>query len=318
MPHLDEGTLSALFDGELARDERDLAERHLTDCGECRRLYEEIRAFAGEAGTLVDSLQPEKLPGQDAPRVAARPGWDRFRPLAWAATLVLAAGLGWSASARRFPQAPADSPAAGSAERVVPTISTVPDDKSAGEPRPEERAPTRARQDESSRRQVTQPPTPSAVGAAKVATPAPPAEADAALANQASRAESAAPGAPASGLTSQPRQARAAELPALRDAPASVGGYREAPLEEAVRALGGTVKLIDGLNPIRVQLGPAERVAGGTPIDLVRVTYLDPPGRELWLDQQRSPSLAEGGAAPAPAGEPAGGGYGRVRRGRWP
>lgn len=320
MPHLDEGTLTALFDGELARDERDAAERHLADCGECRRLYEEIRAFAGEAGALVDSLQPERLPLPGTSRGAARPSWDRLRPLAWAATLVLAAGLGWSASTMRFSRS-AGSGGPEPAGLTVPTMSAVPDPKSAGEPPADERERAGARPDAASRHLLTDLPAPATAGAAKAASAAPSVETDQVVANQAARAESAAPGAPAVGqVNALPRQARAAEALAARDAAAPAEAFRDAPLEEAVRVLGGTVKLIDGMDPARVQLGPPER--GNGAVALVRITYLDPPGRELWLDQQRSSSPAEGRAAPAPAGgllagdtvvSAAGGGQSRVR-----
>ncbi len=323
MPHLDEGTLTALFDGELARDERELAERHVADCGDCRRLYDEIRAFAGEAGTLVDSLQPQRLPLQARSPMAGRPAWDRFRPFAWAATLVLAVGLGWSASARRFAQSPADSSTAEVAEQLPTATSVLSGDQRAVEPSLEKRAPAGLREDEASRQQLTQPPTSAVAGAVKAVAPTPPAETDQVLANQASRAESAAPGAPsAQALSAQPRQARAADLAAPRDAPATAGRYRVAPLEEAVRALGGTVKLIDGLSPMRVQVGTAERTGGGAAGESVRIIYLDPPGRELWLDQQRTQAPAEAREGPAIIGNllagdtvvsAAGGGLSRVR-----
>lgn len=321
MPHLDEGTLTALFDGELARDEREAAERHLADCGDCRRLSEEIRAFAAEAGTLVDQLQPERMPLASA-RLPGRPGWERFRPLAWAATLVLAAGLGWSASTLRFAGSAAEAPKAGVVGNAVPPVSALPADRGAAEAIAEERAQPGARQDETPRSPATAPSTAAPAGAAKVAKGAPPAETDRVQADLAERAEVAAPSAAPTGLASQPRQARAAELNALRDAPAAGGAFREVPLEEAVRTLGGSVKLIDGLNPTRVQLGPTERVSGGPTLELVRITYLDPPGRELWLDQQRSPVPSEGRAGPAPTASlldgdtvvsAAGGGLSRVR-----
>lgn len=293
MSHLDEGTLTALFDGELAREQRQLAEQHLADCGECRRLYEEIHAFAGEADQLVARVQPAVAPRHAMPRPGGRPAWERFRPLAWAATLVLAAGLGWSASVRRF--APSQSPSTEQPTATVPSLSSIPEEKVLTEPAAGARERADAPQDEAARRQVTQPPTPAVGGAAKTALTATPAEADQPAANQAGRAESAAGAAPAAGLAAAPRQARAAEVSA-RDAAAPATGRREASLEEAVRILGGTVKLIDGLQPQRVQVGP-ERGPDGPAAETVRIIYLDPPGRELWLDQQRNPAATEDRAA---------------------
>jgi len=55
-----------------------------------------------------------------------------------------------------------------------------------------------------------------------------------------------------------------------------------------VRILGGSIRLVDGMTPIRVQVAPGRMVPGADPgLEIVRVVYNDPPGRELWLDQQR-------------------------------
>jgi hypothetical protein len=67
-----------------------------------------------------------------------------------------------------------------------------------------------------------------------------------------------------------------------KDRPESA--LRSVALEDAVRLLGGTVRLIDGMTPKRVLAG---RTEGGAGAMLVRVVYEDPPGRELWLDQKR-------------------------------
>jgi len=68
-------------------------------------------------------------------------------------------------------------------------------------------------------------------------------------------------------------------------------GFRQIGMDEAVRNLGGSIRLVDGLEPERILLGPG---------DLVRVVYQDPPGRELWLDQERPGGAGEAArAAPA-------------------
>jgi hypothetical protein len=71
--------------------------------------------------------------------------------------------------------------------------------------------------------------------------------------------------------------------------------FRVIGMEEAVRMLGGSIRLIDGLTPTRVLAG---RAAGGKDAATVRVVYEDPPGRELWLDQRRG-AIAEVGRADA-------------------
>lgn len=59
-------------------------------------------------------------------------------------------------------------------------------------------------------------------------------------------------------------------------------------LEEAVTSLGGSIHLIDGLTPARVERLSGKEVPGAMPtLPLIRVVYLDAPMRELWLDQQR-------------------------------
>jgi hypothetical protein len=327
MSHLDEGTLTALFDGELAAEARQQAERHLADCGECRSLYEEIRGFAGEAAALVESLQPAPVPapGQSAGAPRARTGWERYRPLAWAATLVLAAGLGWSASTLRF--TPAEGgPSADESGRLgpaAPALLALPDEPTAEVPAREAPSPAGTREDDAARRQAAPPPAQATTGAAKAIAAPPAAAAPGAPRNQAARDESALPADQAAGMAvaEQPPQARPLEARARRDAPSVPTGYREASLEEVVRLLGGTVKLIDGMQPARVELGPAERLAGGPATEVVRVTYLDPPGRELWLDQQRNTGPNEGRTPPATPGLLAGdtvvtaaaGGLNRVR-----
>jgi hypothetical protein len=66
-------------------------------------------------------------------------------------------------------------------------------------------------------------------------------------------------------------------------------GFQSTTMEEAVRRLSGTIRLIDGLQPSRVLANPAPIAAEGdaTAGTVVRVVYPDQPGREIWLDQQR-------------------------------
>jgi hypothetical protein len=74
-------------------------------------------------------------------------------------------------------------------------------------------------------------------------------------------------------------------------------GFRASSLEEAVRVLEGSVLLIDGMTPQMVLVGPGSAFAGGNPDqELVRIVYDDPPGRQLWLDQQRIEQAREGAA----------------------
>ena len=80
--------------------------------------------------------------------------------------------------------------------------------------------------------------------------------------------------------------APAATAPAERDALARnyrPAGFRTVPMEEAVRSLSGSIRLIDGMNPARIEVGPGQAVPGADSArDVVRVTYAG----GLVLDQQ--------------------------------
>lgn len=72
-------------------------------------------------------------------------------------------------------------------------------------------------------------------------------------------------------------------------------------MEEAVRILGGQIRLIDGLSPERVETGPGTAVAGADPAAaVVRVVY---SGGAIVLDEQRTGKAESAGrldAAQAP------------------
>jgi hypothetical protein len=77
--------------------------------------------------------------------------------------------------------------------------------------------------------------------------------------------------------------------------PRREAGFRQVDMEEAVRRLAGSIRLVDGLQPERILIGPSPREMGtDSSSDLIRVVYQDSPSRELWLDQQR-PSQQEVG-----------------------
>lgn len=100
MSHVDEGTLHAYLDGELATVERELVDRHLKGCPACQARLAEERALLERASRLLGMAAPPEraVPPLEALRPPRRI-WHLRRPLAWAATLVLAVGLGWYARA---------------------------------------------------------------------------------------------------------------------------------------------------------------------------------------------------------------------------
>ena len=108
MSHLEDGVLHALLDGEIPSSELAPIQAHLEGCAECRARLEEERAIRGEADGLVGALEVPPASegsgpagggrgGAGARRARARPLPFRGRDLAWAATIVVAAGLGYAA-----------------------------------------------------------------------------------------------------------------------------------------------------------------------------------------------------------------------------
>jgi hypothetical protein len=129
MPHLDEGTLHALLDGELDLAEVKEIQIHLGTCSACGSRLQDVKEFLAEADRLVGTLetpsgaariQPEPAPAPPAtpprstPRAAPRePVWDTppelflpdsgddtarrrrwTRRLRWAAMIVVILGAG--------------------------------------------------------------------------------------------------------------------------------------------------------------------------------------------------------------------------------
>ncbi len=106
MSHVDEGTLHAYLDGELpAGPERRALEVHLMSCTTCRSALQEARALREKSVSILEKSVPK--PAVAAPpfeeivaRAQARSSGhaarrlSRMRALAWAATIVVAAGVG--------------------------------------------------------------------------------------------------------------------------------------------------------------------------------------------------------------------------------
>ncbi len=98
MPHLDAGQIHELLDGEISSSELPPIQAHLASCPACRARLDEERTLVAGTDELVALLE---LPGQrdTTPPIAANPPlrgqW--VRDLAWAATVVIAIGLGYAA-----------------------------------------------------------------------------------------------------------------------------------------------------------------------------------------------------------------------------
>lgn len=295
MPHLDEGEIQALLDRELAPEQRAEAEAHLATCPPCRALFEEARAFAAGADALIRTIDlppgtARPLPGLHSAS-GPRPG-RHYRGLAWAATLVLAAGLGYLASDHRYgrpPETVTDLTEAKPTPATVPTESLQPSSDSrmaekagaqppAAPPHPSNRPRQEQRRDVGS--------TSSSGG---VTSESPRLEESPAVRTRERRNETAA------------AQFGDASIKTATTTTDSGSGLRLVTMEEAIRLLGGSIRLIDGLTPAAVLAGPGSASALDEPdaAVAVRVVYPDAPGRELWLDQAR-PQAGYAGKAAAP------------------
>jgi hypothetical protein len=372
MPHVDDGTLNALLDGELASAEAAAAETHIAACPACAQRLAEAKRFLAEATDLLGVMElPQasgaaeaaarrvpktarevaldldgatrqspairpNLAGGPPSRAPGRPPTRRrldFTTLAWAATVVLAIGVGYLANEVRHTrqniafgegavgrpvesqrqaspaaQAQSAAPAAPRNEIAVPGASGA----------EREQAARRARASRSAG-----PGVPSATGAAltrketpvlggkQLAAGAPtdlaarPPQGRAAKAVDvvggvgaaAERPSAAVAAAEPSAVLS--RADRNAAAPAPRAAFAAVAEqrlatFRSAELEEAVARLGGSIRLIDGMRIDHVEVGPGWRVPGAARNrDVVRIVYVDDQGRRVVLDQQRIAQAAD-------------------------
>jgi hypothetical protein len=98
MSHKDEGMLHGYLDGELSPAEARRVDGHLAECPDCRRRLEEERALIARAAELLALATPpdRALPPFRAGDVKLPPRvwWQVRLPLAWAATVAVALGIG--------------------------------------------------------------------------------------------------------------------------------------------------------------------------------------------------------------------------------
>ncbi len=110
MSHVDEGTLHAYLDGELAPVERERVDTHLKGCPACQARLAAERAILERASRLLGMATPPERAMPPLTQLRRPPVvWRLRRPLAWAATLILAVGLGWFARDRVVQQRSEDS-----------------------------------------------------------------------------------------------------------------------------------------------------------------------------------------------------------------
>jgi hypothetical protein len=100
MSHIDEGELTAYADGAYAPEDAD-AQRiamHIAECANCRNRVAEAQRLSGRASEILAVATPVSMdapPFEHIAASAAPRARRRFIPMTWAASIVLAAGLGW-------------------------------------------------------------------------------------------------------------------------------------------------------------------------------------------------------------------------------
>ena len=260
MSHVDEGTLHAYLDAALPPGERGQVDAHLAECPDCRERLAEARALIARADALLALALPAERSAPPLHELRRRPMWRRVRwPIAWAASVTLAVGLGWMLRGRE------NRALVASAEQdTLP--QTLGLSRFSEEPRQvaQERAP--ASRGETPRRQVA------------VARP------------QAARADSAAPAAnAASGVVPivTPSIAASDRAPALKPAtpapavPTAVDGMIVTGVAQVVER-GRAAPVLSSTWPI-IQHGSATRLLGtelvmipGVPVKDIRMSpYAD-------------------------------------------
>lgn len=126
MSHVDEGTLHAYLDGELPSGERAALEAHVAQCVICRGTLAEERALLERASALLGSARPLERatpPFEQLRRVPKRSPWQVRMPIAWAASIAVALGIGYFF---RNPE-PVAPPAAASPSANAVALGRVPD-----------------------------------------------------------------------------------------------------------------------------------------------------------------------------------------------
>ncbi|MFQ5809717.1 MAG: anti-sigma factor family protein [Armatimonadota bacterium] len=154
MEHIPEGVLHAYLDGQLAGAEaagapeggreRQEIEVHLAECAECRGRLEEVRRVRDRADSILSASGPVEVSPPPFEEILARSRvqatrrrvfrLNRVTALGWAATIVLAVGVGWIArGSLGFREAVAPEASSVAADTVRALLSQAVDEELANE-----------------------------------------------------------------------------------------------------------------------------------------------------------------------------------------
>src|SRR6266566_1505789 len=139
MSHVDEGTLHAYLDGELPSGDRATLEAHVAQCATCRTALTDERALRDRASAVLGRARPLERPTPPFEQIrrtpARRPRHVRT-PFAWAASIVLALGVGYllRGPGRESPAADKQQPIAAEPNVAQPIV--IAENRSARAPAP--------------------------------------------------------------------------------------------------------------------------------------------------------------------------------------
>lgn len=288
MFHLNERLLEKLVSGSAPVSDVERIRHHVRDCRACARRLEEWR----DAYAEVDYAYPELAHADHATTLTAggmvvvpsdEPRWKlglpqlNFANALWVIALIMALVVGYGANRLRS--------ANDGFEAVTPSRVKAPRPEKgtgAGVPIP-----------------LAQP------GESLVRVPQRPSiQQPAAIISDSSNVEDEPLPAPSRAKPYKPETSRAPRsTPAITldtraDPPTPVSvspSFRSVPQIEASRRLGGALRLMQGLEPDHIEVGPAAAVPGAlSGLTVVRVVYRTPEGGRMLLDQQLIPADSAG------------------------
>jgi len=257
MSHVDDGNLHGYLDGELSPAEAREVDAHLAHCPDCRRRLDEERALIARAAELLALATPpdRELPPFRAGDVKppARLWWQVRLPLAWAATVALALGIGTylGRDVKRAPEA----------EAAHYTAATPP--------------PTRAeppKQELARARRETRVAAPSAARAPLAAPAAPP--------QARARVDNIALPRPEPVMSADRAAARVADSERLEERAALIAQRKESADERSQWQKGGAISIdsarrVLGTDPLVVPGVPIEALYRGRAIGYADVVIVD-------------------------------------------
>jgi hypothetical protein len=294
MSHLDERVLEKLVTATASASEVDRIRRHVAGCRPCARRLEEWRDNFAE----VDHSYPELTEDDRSSatltagglvlvptRAAGRRLQLDFANLLWVIALVMAVVVVYGAHRLR---------SAKDGFSAIPTVRrpvAFPPESGNGAG-----APIPLAQPSDSLIRVAQrsaPPPATGVQQTPATTPRPAADLPRPQAEPATKPKPD-PGRsmPAHSAATTPEPSPAPEP--VAQLPVSPR-FRAVPVAEATQRLGGPLRLLRGLDPDHVEVGPASAVPGAQAgLNVIRVVYRAPDGGRMLLDQQLIPADSSG------------------------